>query len=410
MRKVLCGILIIVIVCNIYSFSYSTDTNNVEQNTTQNTTTLDEQREELEEKIEGAESDLELLQEELSENLLELQELDDKIIDAELEIQKLTMDIEILQNEIDKVEENLEIAEQKYLEQKEIFDQRLIAMYKEGEISYLEILLDSDSIVDFFSSYYMLVQISENDAKIVEQLERQKNEIEIEKEKLEKQKEQLAVKKQDQAVSSRILENTKGVRENYVAKLSEEEKVIQAGIDEYINSFKAVNEEILLLAQQGIGTEYIGGELEWPVPGYSRITSQYGMREHPVTGVYKLHTGLDISAPTGVDFVAANDGIVIKAEYDFAYGNMVIVDHGGGITTLYAHGSENLVNVGQIVKRGEPVLKIGSTGYSTGPHAHFEVRINGISTDPLPYITTGLIPQTQDAETIMQEEQTENTN
>ena len=138
--------------------------------------------------------------------------------------------------------------------------------------------------------------------------------------------------------------------------------------------------------------------MAWPVPGYTKITSNYGMRVHPITGVYKLHTGVDISAPIGANFVAANDGIVTKAYYNSAYGNMVMIDHGGGISTLYAHGSEILVQVGQTVSRGEPILKVGSTGYSTGPHAHFEVRINGIVTNPIEYITGLKIPETQSKE------------
>ena len=146
------------------------------------------------------------------------------------------------------------------------------------------------------------------------------------------------------------------------------------------------------LAKNEIDTAYIGGELAWPVPGYTKISSPYGMRTHPITKIYKLHTGVDISAPMGANFVAANDGVVVKAEYNIAYGKMVVIDHGGGISTLYAHGSEILVEVGQTVKRGDAILKVGSTGYSTGPHAHFEVRINGVTTDPLPYITNGLIP------------------
>ena len=162
------------------------------------------------------------------------------------------------------------------------------------------------------------------------------------------------------------------------------------------------------LALQGIDTKYIGGVLAWPVPGYTRITSKYGMRTHPITGVYKLHTGVDISAPMGANFIAANDGIVTKAGMNSAYGNMVIIDHGGGISTLYAHGSEILVHVGQTVKKGVAVLKVGSTGYSTGPHAHFEVRINGVVTDPMPYITNGLVPESQNQDT--SNEINENTN
>lgn len=181
--------------------------------------------------------------------------------------------------------------------------------------------------------------------------------------------------------------------------MSDEEKAKQAQIDEITAAYEAVNNQILELAKQGLDTAYIGGVLAWPVPGYTKITSNYGMRVHPITGQYKLHTGVDISAPIGANFVAANDGIVTKAEYNTAYGNMVIIDHGGGISTLYAHGSEILVTVGQTVKRNEAILKVGSTGYSTGPHAHFEVRINGVVTNPIEYITNGVIPESQNQNT-----------
>ena len=180
------------------------------------------------------------------------------------------------------------------------------------------------------------------------------------------------------------------IKENYVAQLSQEEKEIQAKIDEYNQRFHEINSQILELAQQGLDTKYIGGELAWPVPGYTRITSKYGMRTHPITGVYKLHTGVDVGAPMGASFIAANDGLVVKAGFNSAYG--------GGISTLYAHGSEIKVQEGEYVKRNQEILKVGSTGYSTGAHAHFEVRINGVVTDPMPYITNGLIPGTETTE------------
>ena len=120
----------------------------------------------------------------------------------------------------------------------------------------------------------------------------------------------------------------------------------------------------------------------WPIPGYTRITSHFGMRVHPITEAYKLHTGMDVSAPIGASFVAAANGIVVKATYSTSYGNMVIIDHGGGVQTLYAHGSEIIAQIGQTVATGDEVLKVGSTGYSTGPHAHFEIRINGQTIDP----------------------------
>ena len=253
---------------------------------------------------------------------------------------------------------------------------------------------------EFLSTYFLVTELVDYDKQLLEDMGEKKHEIELSKEKLDNEQEELATIKANQTKTAKIVENTKTVRENFIAKLSEEEKQIQSQIDEYNRQFDEVNAEILKLAMDGIDTQYIGGELAWPVPGYTRITSKYGMRTHPITGVYKLHTGVDIGAPMGANFVAANDEIVVKAGYNGAYGNMVIIDHGGGIQTLYAHGSEITVNVGDTVKRGETVvLKVGSTGYSTGPHAHFEVRINGVTTDPLPYITNGVVPSSENQNT-----------
>ena len=188
--------------------------------------------------------------------------------------------------------------------------------------------------------------------------------------------------------TSIALENMNIVLSNYMTQLSSEELTLHNNIEQYNTEIENIEREILTLSLANVGSEYIGGTMAWPVPGYTRITSSYGMREHPITGVYKLHSGVDIGAPRGTSFIAANDGIVTKAEYNTAYGNMVIVDHGGGISTLYAHGDEISVEVGQTVKRGDEVLKVGTTGYSTGYHAHFEVRINGQTVEPLDYITS----------------------
>ena len=107
----------------------------------------------------------------------------------------------------------------------------------------------------------------------------------------------------------------------------------------------------MMLVTANVGSDYVGGILAWPVPGYTVITSPFGMRTHPITGVYKLHTGVDIRAPYGANFIAANDGIVVKAGMNSAYGNMVIIDHGGGVSTLYAHGQKILVEVRRYCKK-----------------------------------------------------------
>lgn len=391
MRKILCIVLILQI-CFIATFTYAE--NGIENNTTDIYT----QRNEIQNQLGEATGELEEVQSNLSENLQQVEKLDEKIESAETQLEEQESKITELKNSINEIETQLDTVTEKYKKQKKLFQQRLVAIYEGGETRYLDILLKSKSLSDFLSSYYIITQLAEIDNNLIKELETKKNTIDLSKQKLENEKKELATLVENQTRLTRTLQNTKKIRESFIEKLSDEEKQLQSKIDEMNAQYDEINRQILALAGYGIDTEYIGGELEWPVPGYTRITSEYAMRVHPITGQYKLHTGIDIGAPEGANFIAANDGIVIKAGMNTAYGNMVIIDHGGGITTLYAHGSEILVEVGQTVKRGEAVLKVGSTGYSTGPHAHFEVRINGVTTNPLPYITTGLIPGTENEE------------
>lgn len=385
MRKNLC-IVLILLICFVATFTYA------ENDTINNTSDLQTQRDELQNQLNDANSDLEEVQSNLSENLQQVEKLDKKIETAEEQLAEQESKITELKKSISETETELKSVTEKYNKQKNLFEQRMVAIYEAGETQYLDIILKSRSLSDFLSSYYVITQLAEVDENLLNELEGKKKTIDLAMQKLENEKEELAAIVENQTRSTRTLQNTKKMRETLIEKLSDEEKELQNKIDEINTQYEEINKQILELAQQGINTQYIGGELAWPVPGYTRITSKYAMRVHPITGQYKLHTGVDIGAPEGADFIAANDGIVVKAEYNTAYGNMVIINHGGGISTLYAHGSEILVEVGQIVKRGDSVLKVGSTGYSTGPHAHFEVRINGVTTDPLPYITNGLVP------------------
>ena len=406
MRKFLCIVLAFAI-CSISILSYVFAEEN-QTNTTNQTTDLQTKQQELQNQINEATGQLEDVQDDLSENLQQVQKLDERIADSQSELDELNTKITELQTSIDEVSTKLNEAEDRYNRQQEILETRLVAMYEAGETNYLDVILSSRSISDFLSNYFLITELAGYETDLLEDMEEQKNEIEKEKKNLDNTQQQLATIKANQTKTAKVLENTKTVRENFIAKLSDEEKNIQSQIDEYNRQFEEINNEILALALEGIDTQYIGGEFAWPVPGYTRITSKYGMRTHPITGVYKLHTGVDIGAPMGASFVAANDGIVVKAGYNGAYGNMVIIDHGGGVQTLYAHGSEIMVKVGDTVKKGETVvLKVGSTGYSTGAHAHFEVRLNGVVTDPMPYITNGLVPTTQNSNT--QNEETQNT-
>ena len=414
MRKILCIVLAFVI-CSFSIFSYvyaEENTTNTQDtnNTNDQATDLQTKQQELQNQINEATGELEDVQSDLSDNLQQVQKLDERIESSQTELDELNTQITELQTSIDEISAKLEQEEATYNNQKNLLDKRLVAMYEEGETSYLDVILSSSSLAEFLSNYAYLSEIAKYENELLLDIQSRKKEIELEKEKLANNQEQLATIKANQTKTARILENTKTVRENFIAKLSDEEKNIQAQIDEYNRQFAEVNAEILKLALEGLDTQYIGGVFAWPTPGYTRITSKYGMRTHPITGVYKLHTGVDIGAPMGASFVAANDGVVVKAGYNGAYGNMVIIDHGGGIQTLYAHGSEIMVNVGDVVKKGETVvLKVGSTGYSTGAHAHFEVRINGQTVDPIPYITNGVVPSNDTTNTTTEGENTQNT-
>lgn len=384
------------VICSLVIFSFVYAEENETNNTTNTAATdLQTQRNEIQNQMNEANEQLEGVQNDISENLQQVQKLDEKISNSQQELDELNKKIEDLENSSEEVEKKLKTAEENYDKQKKLLDSYLVAVQESSDTQYLDVLLSSKSISEFLSNYFLITELANSQVELLEDMQNKKTEIQQSKEKLDKNKEDLAVIKANQTKTATVLANTKTVRENFISKLSNQEKDIQSKIDEYYAQFNAINSEILQLAQGGIATQYIGGELAWPVPGYTVISSNYGMRTHPITGVYKLHTGVDIRAPLGATFIAANDGIVTKASYNGAYGNMVIIDHGGGVSTLYAHGSEILVQVGQTVKRGEPVLKVGSTGYSTGPHAHFEVRLNGVVTDPMPYITNGLVPETQ---------------
>ena len=384
-NKFLCVILAFIIILSYLTTSYADEVSD-----------LNEQHNMVEEQLKRSNEELNDVKNELSENLQQVQKIDEKIEESEKQEVELNLKVNKLKQQIAEIQEKLNVAEKKYEKQKKFLESRLITIYESGDTQYLDVVLKSRNMSDFLSNYFLITELATYDTELLEDLEAKKKVIDISKQKLENSKKELSDSLRMQTKISIILQNTKTMRENFISKLSEQEKQIQSQIDEYMLRYNAINSEILKLTGSLPESSYIGGVLAWPVPGYTKISSNYGMRYHPILRYTKLHTGVDISAPMGANFVAANDGVVVKAELNPAYGNMVIIDHGGGISTLYAHGSEILVHLGQTVKRNETVLKVGSTGYSTGPHAHFEVRINGQVTNPMEYITNGVIPTNTD--------------
>ncbi len=353
--------------------------------------TLDDlqlEKSELENIIDESNSQILIIENDLSSLVFEIAEINQKICDKQLEVETLQAQESEILKYIEKAEQELEVSNSRYERQKQLLEKRLVAMYEMGQNSYLEILLNSKNITDFLSNYYLISEISRADEELLQTVDAEKEYNKKLKETLETKKAILTASRETREKNAISLTNMSVIKNNKIQQLSEEELMLQQSIEEYQNQITEIEKEIRILAIANVSEKYVGGTMAWPTPGYTRITSQFGMRTHPITGIYKLHTGVDLGAPYGSNFIAANDGLVTYAGYNAAYGNMVIIDHGGGVTTLYAHGSEILVNVGDMVYQGTPVLKVGSTGYSTGPHAHFEVRINGEYVQPLDYITS----------------------
>ena len=375
MRKYVLIALIITILSSLCICAYAQDI-----------TGLQEQSSEITQELNETNNRLQAVQDELSSNMQQLLELDNKLAQSQQELDEINIQVEELTLQITENEEKLSNVQKEYDNIQETLNNRLIQMYETPKLEFLGVLLEAKSVTDFLGAYYAMKELVEYDKELLDTVRKQKEEIETTKEILTEKKTQIVENKQNQQKKKQVLDNTKTMREYYITKLSVEEQKLQAEIDEYNLQVATIEAEIKLLALNSISEDYIGGAMIWPIPGYTQITSQYGMRVHPITGAYKLHTGMDVSAPIGASFVAAGNGIVSKATYNTAYGNMVIIDHGGGVQTLYAHGSEIVVQLGQIVAAGDEVLKVGSTGYSTGPHAHFEIRIDGQTINPVDYL------------------------
>ena len=242
----------------------------------------------------------------------------------------------------------------------------------------------------------LLSTIVNQDKTILTQIQDLKTKIVAQKDALEQQKAQVAAVEQQQSRVTKDLQTKADDRQSALDDLegakSAKQKVVTAA-EKNVASWNRQEDDLLaesnkitdLLRSASVGHPASGkGVLSWPVPG--AVTSPFGMRMHPIFHVMKMHTGVDLHAGMGTPIHAAAAGTVVYADWRGGYGKCVIIDHGGGLATLYGHQSEILVNVGQKVKRGEVIGKVGSTGYSTGPHLHFEVRVNGTPVNPLGYL------------------------
>ena len=376
-RKFVTIITIFVILFCFYSFSIS------------KANTLSQQQQQIKEQKEEAEQKLEYVKEELSGRVIKIQELEDKIQTAQSEISNMEEQLKSLQTQMEETSRKLNVVQNNYKENEELLEERLVVLYETGDVEFIDILLHSKSLIDFLSNYYTIEQIVQNDTELLQTIEKERQDIEKTKTDLEQQKANLKILKAKNEQTKVALQNNKTIQETELSQLTEEEKKLQEDIKKYKEEEANIESLIRLASNEYIYSgEFTGGVMVWPIAkNGTYVTSDYGIREHPIQGIIKKHTGLDIgNAGFGAPVIAAADGVVSMASYYGGYGNCVMINHGNGISTLYGHGQKILTTVGTQVKKGDLIMEVGSTGNSTGPHLHFEVRINGTPVDPKPYV------------------------
>lgn len=358
---------------------------------TVNGETLEELRDEYSELIDKQETKMTMLQDNYSlqnEIKIQIADIDNRLSEAQVDIDKIDSDMMELIVKINDAQKDYDNAAAKREEQYEKASKRLRYIYENGDNDIsLDILFNIDNITEYYIYKQYIEDIMEYDSNLIEELK----EIEYTmKTRLEE------IKEGEDAKAA--LENFRTEKEFEMIVMHEERnKLLKEyqndadAMEAEINEIKEASDkvyEIITSMEENIEfvNTYTGGELEWPVEGRYYVSSDYVGRISPVGNGYEFHTGIDIPAPFGYEISAAEDGVVTTAGWINGYGNTVIINHGGGVSTLYGHNSEVTVSQGDKVKRGDTVALCGSTGYATGDHCHFEVRINGEHTDPWKYL------------------------
>ena len=316
--------------------------------------------------------------------------LNDSIVSLEAEIIALEKEVEVLKVDIALKEAGIEFNINK-------LKTRLRIMYMSDDSNTLSLLLGSNSFADFLTKIERMKRIADHDKTAIEQLLHDKEVVEYSKKTVEnnvleiqESREKIVADRTVLDEKTALLQTQVGTISSKIQDISDEEKNFQANQKDLQAAMKQLQSDLdkFYRELESYG-DFVGGNFIWPVPGYSTVTSEFG----PRWGGTDYHTGFDISGANvyGKPVVASNSGKVVLVNTTYVagkgYGKYIIIDHGGGYSTLYAHLSDINVSLGQIVAKGETVGKVGSTGWSTGPHLHFEVRENSKAMNPRNYVT-----------------------
>jgi murein DD-endopeptidase MepM/ murein hydrolase activator NlpD len=318
----------------------------------------------------------------------EIQKADQAITYYENALEKTAQKLKVDQAEQSKLRTHLHHVERRLEQKKRQLCARLRAMNRQSELKVFSALLRSKNLGDLAARKLIMQKIATKDRQLFDEIISLKKGVQTSKQR----KDQLVLEEKrlerDQKDKKRAVAVVKTEKQKYLEGLKHNQRQLLQELNELEAQSNAIAAKIRAYMASVKGTDreqkpYTGGMLR-PVPG--RVSSEFGYRFHPILRVRKMHTGIDISARSGTPIKCAANGIVLEARWRGGYGNMVLVDHGGGIQTLYAHCSVLIASAGQKVSQGDVIGKVGSTGMSTGPHLHFEVRKNGYPVDPLDFL------------------------
>lgn len=285
------------------------------------------------------------------------------------------------QKELDQLQKSLE-------DRRKTASKRIKANYENGQAGYLDLLFSAVDFNDFITRYEYFKRLVKNDQQLLLDIRTEQQAVTEKSEKLELIRNQAAQAREEAAQAKTELSTKRQQQQSLLVQVKQQEKEEWEEVERLAQEEENWKKQILKLQAQLKASNPSKGNGKistWPLPGYNEISSPFGWRTNPITGKRAIHQGIDIPAPTGTPIVAAASGTVIFSGWDNIYGYWVMVDIGGGIVTSYGHNSKNAVKVGQTVEAGDVLAYVGSTGWSTGPHVDFGVRINGNPVDPIVY-------------------------
>jgi len=357
-------------------------------------TSLEDQLEQVQKEKEATKKKIEEVKKKEQDYLKQVNQVESQLLSSLDQLNAVTLSLADTKSEIDKTNISLAVKENDLAEiskelgvKETILNNRISSIYKNRSASFFEILFKSKSFIELLSKLKLMNLLAEQDAGIITEIKDKKSATLSVKQNIM----ELKQKQDDQKSNLEKLVTQAEQKKAEVADILDEKNDLLSGARADKNALLAMQaqqvaketeiQRILESLKYGSAPN---GRLFWPTGG--RIISGFGNRRHPILGYVRPHTGVDMAAPNGTPIFAADGGQVLQASYSGGYGNSVLIYHGGGFATFYAHLSGFAVGPGQMVKRGQVIGYVGATGLATGPHLHFEVRINGIAQNPLSYL------------------------